>query len=196
MYRVFTDGSSSRKDKTIGTSYIIFKDDNYNPIKKFNKGFTDKWARNGIAELLGVYYFLYDVCTNSTLRGIKNEEIVIYSDSQYVVNEFTIWFRNQVMKNFFDVKNSEVITYILFMLYILRKEYNLNIKFKWIRGHQKDKSFEVFGNNLADNLAVESRKNIDTLSDVEKLVEELKHIIRREDTFNFIKENFVKEKII
>ena len=38
-------------------------------------------------------------------------QITIYSDSQYVVNEFTEWFRNQMMKNFFDTKNKEVIIY-------------------------------------------------------------------------------------
>ena len=108
-YQVFTDGSSSRKRGSIGTSYIVFKNRESEPIRTFCKGFKDEQARNGIAELLGVYYFLRDLCVTEDLYIEEKSEIVIYSDSQYVVNEFTEWFRNQMMKNFFDTKNKEII---------------------------------------------------------------------------------------
>ena len=109
--------------KTIGTSYIVFKNKESEPIKIFCKGFKDEQARNGIAELLGVYYFLRDLCCTENLYiegKIRNNNI--YSDSQYVVKEFTEWFRNQMMKNFLIRKNKEVIIYVLWMLYILREE--------------------------------------------------------------------------
>lgn len=112
-YQVFIDGSSSRNRKTIGTSYIIFKNRESEPIRTFCKGFKDEQARNGIAELLGVYYFLRDLCVTEDLYIEEKSEIIIYSDSQYVVNEFTEWFRNQIMKNFFDTKNKEIIIYVL-----------------------------------------------------------------------------------
>ena len=51
-YQVFTDGSSSRNRKTIGTSYIIFKNRGSEPIRTFYKGFKDKQARNDISDLL------------------------------------------------------------------------------------------------------------------------------------------------
>lgn len=188
MYQVFTDGSSSRKYKAIGTSYIVFKDKNSTPIKTFNKGFKDIWARNGIAELLGVYYFLYDLCEEGFIE--KDSEIIIYSDAQYVVNELTIWFRDQMMKNFFEIKNREVIIYILFMLYILREEYGVSIKFQWIRGHQKEETFEVYGNNLADSLAVEARNQEDSIP-VENLVNEIKNNIQSEETLNFIRKVYL-----
>ena len=188
-YQVFTDGSSSRKRKTIGTSYIIFKNRESEPIRIFYKGFKDEQARNGIAELLGVYYFLYDLCTKNLYIEEKSE-IVIYSDSQYVVNEFTEWFRNQMMKNFFDTKNKEIIIYILWMLHILRQE-GFKIKFEWIRGHQKKEKFEVFGNNWADNFAVSSHKDVDYLEDIERIVEELKEVIKEEETLQTIRKVYL-----
>ncbi len=193
MYQVFTDGSSSRKNGTIGTSYIVFQDRDNEPIKTFCKGFVDKQARNGIAELLGVYYCLRDICEDILLIPLKSE-IIIYSDSQYVVKEFTEWFRNQMMKNFFDTKNKEVIIYVLWMLDILRKEGYI-VKFEWIRGHQKEETFEVYGNNYADNLAVHCHNDEifqDTdMIDVEELVEDLKAEIKEEEILKSIKKTYL-----
>ena len=191
MYQVFTDGSSSKKNKTIGTSYIIFKDNK--EFTKFSKGFIDKQARNGIAELLGVYYFIYNICTEELFLN-KNEEIIIYSDSQYVVNELTIWFRNQMMKNFYNTKNKEVIIYILWMLYILREE-GYKIKFEWMRGHQKFQTFEVYGNNCADSLAVDCHKSLqyeeDSEKDIEVIVKILKEKIKIEGIFESVKKVYL-----
>ena len=189
IYQVFTDGSSSRNRKTIGTSYIIFRNRESEPIRTFCKGFKDEQARNGIAELLGVYYFLRDLCTKDFYIEEKSE-IVIYSDSQYVVNEFTEWFRNQMMKNFFNTKNKEIIIYILWMLYILRQE-GFKIKFEWIRGHQKNENFEVFGNNWADSFACQSHNETTVCSndmrDIEEVVKDLREDIKKEGTLQIIR---------
>lgn len=191
IYNVFTDGSSSKLRKTIGTSYIVFKDKESESIKNFCKGFIDKQARNGIAELLGVYYFLCDIYCNTDLYIInKEDEIIIHSDSQYVVKEFTEWFRNQMMKNFFDTKNKEIIIYCLWMLDILRKE-GYSIKFKWIRGHQKEETFEAFGNNCADELAVFSHKDINNLENIENIVEELKKEIKEKEILKKIRKSYL-----
>ena len=193
MYQVFTDGSSSRKNGTMGTSYIVFKnEDRDNPIKIFSKGFIDKQARNGIAELLGIYYFLYDICCikNGNCYINKEEEIIIYSDSQYAINEFTIWFKNQIIKNFFDTKNKEIIIYVLWILCVLRQE-GYKIKFRWIRGHQKEENFEVYGNNLADSLAVNCHKNLMKNENIEDFIAILKKEIKSEKIFEFIKKSYL-----
>lgn len=192
-YQVFTDGSSSRNRKTIGTSYIIFKNRESEPIRTFCKGFKDEQARNGIAELLGVYYFLRDLCVAEDLYIEEKSEIVIYSDSQYVVNEFTEWFRNQMMKNFFDTKNKEIIIYILWMLHILRQE-GFKIKFEWIRGHQKKESFEVFGNNWADSFACQSHDKIvcsDNMRNIEEVVKNLREDIEEEGILQIIRKIYL-----
>lgn len=192
VYQVFTDGSSSRIRKTIGTSYIVFKNKGSEPVKIFCKGFKDEQARNGIAELLGVYYFLRDLCCTENLYIEEKSEITIYSDSQYVVKEFTEWFRNQMMKNFFDTKNREVIIYVLWMLYILREE-GYTIKFEWIRGHQKGNTFEIFGNNYADSFAVSSHQDIvsDNLEDIEKIITDLNIDIKEEETLKQIRKIYL-----
>ena len=194
MYQIFTDGSSSKKSKTIGTSYVIFKDKNIDKSIDFSKGFIDEQARNGIAELLGVYFFLHNICTEEISLN-KSEEICIYSDSQYVVNEFTIWFRNQMMKNFYDTKNKEVIIYVLWMLYILRKE-GYKIRFEWVRGHQKVETFEAYGNNSADALAVSCHKYVsqdkkDNMQDIEEFEKNLKQEIKIEGIFESIKKAYL-----
>ena len=192
MFEVFVDGSSSRKKGLIGTSYIIFKNRELIPIKEFNKGFIDIQARNGIAELLGVYYFLYDLCTDNLdcMREIYNQDIIIYSDSQYVVNELTIWFKYQMIKNFFEIKNKEIILYILFMLYILRKDWRLNIKLKWVRGHQKGEIFEIYGNNLADKRAFEARNENFLEEDIENLIKRIKGCVESEEILKFVKKAY------
>lgn len=192
MYQVFTDGSSSRKNKTIGTSYIIFKNEKIDtPINIFSKGFKDEQARNGIAELLGIYYFLYHFLLNKF--HLDNEEIVIYSDSQYVVNEFNVWFRNQMIKNFYDTKNKEIIVYILWMLYILREKKGYKIRFEWVKGHQQDDVFEALGNNRADILAVNCHNysNFETLIYVDVIIALLKGKIKREGILENLKKVYL-----
>jgi len=185
MYKVFTDGSSSRKRKSIGSAYIVFEDSLNNKIAKFSKGFVDEEGRNGIAEILAVYYFLYNLCNNQFLN--KNKEIIIYSDSQYVVNEFNIWYKAQLDRGFYEVKNLELIIYILWMLYILREEGYI-IKFKWVKGHQKEESEESKGNNLVDILAVECHNELIELEEnIEDLILNLKEDIKRDNLFQKIK---------
>lgn len=191
-YQVFTDGSSSRKNKTIGTSYIVFKEEDKNPIEIFSKGFQDKQARNGIAELLGVYYFLYNICCCESVCILEKSEITIYSDSQYVVKELTEWFQGQIVKNFFDIKNKEIIIYILWMLSILKQEGYI-IKFKWIKGHQDKETFEAYGNNYADSFAVSSHQDIfiDDLEDIEDFEEDLKLDVKENNLLSKIRKFYL-----
>lgn len=186
MYYIFTDGSSSKKVGSIGSSYIIYNE-NKEKIFSYGFGFKDPQGRNGIAELLGVYGALYKIIQH---EDFDNEEVIIYSDSQYVVYELTIWFRNQMAKNFYDTKNKEVIIYLLYLLAIIREQKKCVVKFEWIRGHQTGNSFEVLGNNEADKRAVESRFNTEKLKYIDSFVEKIKNIVKEEDALNYIKKYY------
>lgn len=191
LYEIFTDGSSSRNRQSIGFSYIIYKNKKF--FKQFKYGFKDKEARNGLAELLGVYFFLFHTFMDDVIFFKKDDKIIVYSDSQYVVNELTIWYRDQMIKNFYNTKNKEVIIYILYLLQILREDLNLSVKFEWVKGHQKGNSFKIKGNNLADKKAVESHKNI-PCKDIEFLISKLKDIIKNEEILKCIKEYYLKNE--
>lgn len=186
MY-IFTDGSSSRKNQSIGAAYVVFSEENSLNYKKGAFGFSDKQARNGLAELLAVYCALEWLMIESACRLKEGEKIIIYSDSQYVVNEINIWHRNQILNNFFNTKNKEIIIHILYVLHILREYDKLNIEFKWIKGHQKEESFEQYGNDIADKTAVIVHKGQSDLPDIENLIEDIKNRVKKDKEFDYIK---------
>lgn len=189
MYYIFTDGSSSRKNNSIGSAYVIY-DENKELIELFNIGYKDKQARSGISELIAVYKVLSRILQNSIFWG---KEIIIYSDSQYVVNELTIWFRDQLLKNFYNQKNSYLIIYILYLLYLCSSFHECKIKFQWIRGHQKEQIFECIGNNKADELAVSAHSDINKeLPDVEELEFFVRETCLEEDIITLVKKYYLE----
>lgn len=190
MYYIFTDGSSSRKRKTIGSAYAIFNQ-NKELISSYGFGFSDNQGRTGIAELLAVYCVLEKLLKSDKYN---NENIILYSDSQYVVNELTIWFQNQMAKNFFETKNRDLIVYLLYCLLLLKEGKNCNIEFRWIKGHQQEDSFEAFGNNLVDKLAVDAHAEFcdKKLQIIEILEEQLKNFNQEENILNEIKNYYLK----
>lgn len=189
MYHIFTDGSSSRQRKSIGSAYAIF-DKNKELIKSYNLGFNDAQGRTGIAELIAVYCVLNEILDNSKF---DNKQIVIYSDSQYVVKELTIWFKNQMVKNFFETKNKDLIIYLLYCLFLIKESKKCNLEFKWIRGHQQENSFEASGNNLVDNLAVSAHtKDVVDLKNVQELENQLKDFNQKEKILQEIKDYYLK----
>ncbi|WP_413816432.1 ribonuclease HI [Pigmentiphaga sp.] len=71
-------------------------------------------------------------------------EVVVYTDSQYVVNGMTQWRHGWVRKNWKDVKNVE-----LWKALIAEADRH-RATFKWVRGHNGHR-----GNERADALANE-----------------------------------------
>lgn len=183
-YYIFTDGSSSKKRKSIGSAFLILDSDKKIICKKAF-GFYDDKARIGIAELIAIYSALIEIDRMSLPYGTN---IILYSDSQYCVNELNIWFKNQLLKNFYNVKNKETIIYVLYFLYFLREECSLNIKLEWVKGHQNNSSFEAKGNSLADELATECHKEGKILkNNIKDLTCKIDEFINRENCLNLIK---------
>ena len=110
---------------------------------------------NNVAELSAVYYGILKFITR-----IKNtKQIVIVSDSKYVIDSITKWAKNWEKK---DWKKSD--GKIIQNLDLIKKIYylvnNLNIKFLHQRAHKtppKDKESDTYffwdGNDKADKLA-------------------------------------------
>lgn len=133
---IYTDGSSSIKDKTGGIGVVILFDDQID--QTISKGYFD--LKTGQSELLAMYLALKTI-------EVKNIKTTIYSDSQYAIKSFTEWWKAWEMYNFIGVKNVE-------LLKALKRELEqfTDISFVHIKGHTGNKY-----NETADKLAHHGR---------------------------------------
>lgn len=155
MIEIYTDGACSdngSKQNFGGYSVVITKD---SKVKmKIKKGARN--TTNNIMELMGVLTAI-EVAKLVNSQGAP-QEIIIYSDSAYVVNTINTWMSGWANNGWIkksDKKPPE-------NLEIIKKIYSLmnferSIKVKKVKGHD-DNEF----NNLADELAVAAREEEQT----------------------------------
>lgn len=155
-YTIFTDGSCYAKTKN-GSYYFLVLNEQENIVFKYGEYFpTTTISRMEIMAVLHAMYFMEELNPKA--------EVIIHSDSQYVVNTINKgWIHNWKLFNFHNRPNSD--------LWI--KMYDLIIKYpqfklKWIRGHQKITEYsserEIFfakWNGYVDEKAVILNKNKD-----------------------------------
>ena len=136
----YTDGACSLARNKGGIGIVIVKDGK--KVYEFKKSFTN--TTNNKCELMAVIYAL-----NAISKPI--EQMIIYSDSQYVIGCATKGWKRK--------KNVEY-----WALYdkVLEKAKKLcsDIQFIWVKGHETSSDFNSQMNNLADRLAVEASNEI------------------------------------
>ena len=136
MIKIYTDGSCLENPGNGGWAAII--NDN-GEIKKING--NEKNTTNNRMELMAPINALKNI--NS------NEEINIFTDSQYVKLGITEWINNWVKNNWKTSKKEEVKNKDLWTeLYNLNK--SLNIKWNWIKAHA--------GNSLNEEVDLLAKK--------------------------------------
>jgi ribonuclease HI len=134
MIEIYTDGSSRGNPGPGGFATILRSGEHY---KEISAGF--RRTTNNRMELLGVIVGL------ETLKK-PGSEVMIYSDSKYVVDSVTKgWVFGWVKKNFKDKKNKDL---WLRFLAIYPKH---KVKFTWVKGHNNHPQ-----NERCDQLAVEA----------------------------------------
>lgn len=144
---IYTDGSASPNPGKGGLGIILISGKHR---KEISCGY--KLTTNNRMELMSVVMALESLKT-------FNNDITIYSDSQYVVNSINKkWINKWITKDWKDVKNID-----LWKRY-LESSKNQNISFSWIKGHSDN-----IENNNCDLLAVAAGKSPDLLEDVEYL---------------------------
>lgn len=136
----YTDGAYSPVRDRGGIGIVFVKDGE--KIYEYKKSFTN--TTNNKCEIMAVVYAL-----NAISKPI--EQMIIYSDSQYVIGCATKGWKRK--------KNVEY-----WALYdkVLEKAKKLcpDIQFIWVKGHEKSSDFNSQMNNLADKLAVEASNEI------------------------------------
>ena len=136
MIKIYTDGSCLENPGNGGWAAIIIDNES---IKKISG--REKNTTNNRMELMAPI---------NALKNIKtNEEINIYTDSQYVKLGITEWINTWVKNNWKTSKKEEVKNKDLWTeLYNLNK--SLNVKWNWIKAHA--------GNQLNDEVDLLAKK--------------------------------------
>jgi ribonuclease HI len=143
MIQIYTDGSC--KDNTLGVKnkggigVVILK--NNLIITKISKTFKN--TTNNKMELLAIVEGLI-YCLN---KGWQNQEIVVYSDSQYCVQGLSSWINNW-KKYEFAKKNETLLNSDIWITLDILKSCFEFLSFEWVKGHNGDKY-----NELADELS-------------------------------------------
>lgn len=77
-----------------------------------------------------------------------DQEVTVYSDSQYVVKSITEWIHGWIKINFKGKQNVDLMK----QLYALTYENTLNVNYVWVRAHNGNER-----NEAVDRLAVKER---------------------------------------
>jgi len=140
---VYTDGAASGNPGPGGYGVVMISDKHR---KEFSTGY--RRTTNNRMELLAV------IAALEALK-IEESEVIVYTDSRYVVDAieqgwvFT-WEKNRFKKK----KNPDL---WMRFLSVYRKH---KVKFSWIKGHADNPE-----NNLCDRMAVSASKNLNVMID-------------------------------
>ena len=127
---VYTDGSCLKNPNGPGGwAFIVIEIDR---IWEVSGG--DKSTTNNRMELEAAIQTL-------EFLSSRDEDIIIYTDSKYVINGITTWIHNWIRKDWKKVKNVDLWK----RLHVLN---NKRVEWKWVKGHSGDKY-----NDRADELA-------------------------------------------
>lgn len=134
---IYTDGACSGNPGPGGYGIVMkYKDQR----KEMSQGF--RLTTNNRMELLSIIVAL------ETLKK-ENSDVVVYSDSKYVVDSINLgWVHGWVKKNFKDKANADL--WKRFLEISPRHQ----IRFVWVKGHASNRE-----NNRCDELAVAASKS-------------------------------------
>jgi ribonuclease HI len=157
---IFTDGAvpnnQFQNNRKGGIGVFFGNNDprniSYNIIEsKYNK------VTNQVCELLACISALETIVTT---QNIGKNEVIIYTDSMYIINSITEWAKRWKKNDWKRVDNKPIQNLELIKkLYYLSK--NLKVGFKHVKAHTSPPNedsieyFEWYGNYMADKLAVQ-----------------------------------------
>ena len=139
-FACYTDGACSLARNKGGIGVVFFKDGE--KVYEFIKSYTN--TTNNKCELMAVIYAL-----NAISKPI--EQLIIYSDSQYVIGCATKGWKRKKNVEYWNLYDKVLAK---------AKTYCPDIQLIWVKGHEKSEDFNSKMNNLADKLAVEASNEI------------------------------------
>lgn len=156
---IFTDGAvpnNQFQGNRKGGIGVFFGNNDIRNLS-FNISETkDNKVTNQVCELLACISALETIITT---QSIGKNEIIIYTDSMYIINSITSWAKNWKKNDWKRLDNKPIQNLELIKkLYYLAK--NLKVGFKHVKAHMSppdedsNEYFEWYGNYMADKLAV------------------------------------------
>lgn len=143
MITIYTDGSAKGNPGRGGYGIVLISGKHR---KELSQGY--RYTTNNRMELLSVIVALEAIKAN-------NADIIIYSDSKYVVDSVEKgWVFEWLKKDFKNKKNQDL---WLRFLEVYKKHH---VKFKWIKGHNDNPE-----NEICDKLAVKASDAANILVD-------------------------------
>lgn len=155
MLKIYTDGSCLHKANITGSAtgpggwaYVVTDG---NKILYANDG-SEKDTTNGRMEVLAMANALHYLFYNKDHDVIKKlSDIILISDSQYVINGLKTWLPGWKNKNFSGIKHPELWKKID----EFRQPFLSKLSYQWVKGHNGDPN-----NELADQLAQNAARKI------------------------------------
>lgn len=139
-FACYTDGACSLARNKGGIGVVFVKDGE--KVYEFKKSYTN--ITNNKCELMAVIYALNAIST-------PIEQLIIYSDSQYVIGCATKGWKRKKNVEYWNLYDKVLAK---------AKTYCPDIQLIWVKGHEKSEDFNSKMNNLADKLAVEASNEI------------------------------------
>ena len=128
-YIVYTDGAYSQMNDEGAYAFVILTEQN-NEVKRFAKKITHE--TNNRAELKAIINAIIQLPQDAT-------DVIVNSDSQYALHTLSGTWKRKANKDLFEIWDDVV------------KERNLNVKYRWVRGHNGNEY-----NELCDKLCNEA----------------------------------------
>ena len=160
---IFTDGAVPNNQKIgnrKGGVGVFFGIDDPRNISFGMKESSILKVTNQVCELTACIMALETLIST---EKIGKKDIIICTDSMYIINSITEWAKNWEKNNWKKSDNKPIQNdNLIKKLYYMSR--NLNVKFKHVKAHTKppkedsDDYFEWFGNFMADKLAVDATK--------------------------------------
>lgn len=143
---IYTDGSYFKRGKTVYCGYgIYFPNGEY---KNISRRFTHEPITNNRAEIYAILKSI--IIANIINKTRKVRKLTIYSDSEYSIKTFTIWYKKW-QENKKDYLNKDLIDEVM----IRMKNSPFEVYFKHVRSHTNNTDKQSIHNDSADKLAKE-----------------------------------------
>ena len=149
---IYTDGSLMKKKDKVYCGYGIYFPNG--ECQNISRKFIHSPITNNRAELYSIHKAIKITKTINENNKEKNKEQIktvnIYSDSEYCVKTFNIWYPGWI-KNGKEYLNKDIIDDIINLKNML--DYKIN--FIHIRAHTNNKDEKSINNDIVDKLAKE-----------------------------------------
>ena len=148
---IYTDGSCSPNPGRGGYSFIILEDEQC--IFKYTSKSYPQTTNNRMELIAFIVALRWVNSQYIPKKGQVLNSINIYSDSNYIIEGYTTWWKRWVYKDFKNVKNDDLwrkLRVIRLKLHIK----DITIIARHVKGHSTNK-----WNNFVDQLANEARLN-------------------------------------